>query len=183
MKIGRLLPERVVRIVVCASFVLLGSLCSEVQAQDPPTPTPTAAPPVKISGIDDIEFGSYSGAGDLVSVPDDLCVSNKLGSSYRVVFTTSTGSFSFVAGAQTFPFTLEFMDGSNTYSTITSGDYNQPMSFSGASSAEDCNGSSNARYRITISKANLLAAKVLTSAGVSFGVDLSIKICPAAGGC
>lgn len=121
------------------------------------TPTPTPAPDLlRISAIDDVSFGAYSGNGDL-SAEDSICIFNSASSSYRITFSTSTGGFNLASGANTLPFTLRYKAGGGSYQGMS---YNSATQFGSAdSSSQLCGGSTNASYEVSMTQAQLLSVR------------------------
>lgn len=140
--------------IVAVFCVLAWSSVAFAQA---PTPTPTPAPNLlRISGIDDISLGNYTGTGGL-SGDDPICVFNSASSSYRITFTTSTGDFTFASGGNSLPFTLKYKGSSGSYQAMS---YNSSTQFSGAdTSSELCSGGTNATYEVSMTQAQLLSAR------------------------
>ena len=121
------------------------------------TPTPTPVPDLlRISAIDDISFGSYTGNGGLTA-EDPICIFNSASSSYRITFTTSTGGFNLASGANTLPFTLRYKAGGGSYQAMS---YNSATQFGSAdTSSQLCGGSTNASYEVSMTQAQLLSVR------------------------
>jgi hypothetical protein len=122
-----------------------------------PTPTPTPVPDLlRISAIDDISFGPYTGNGGLTA-EDPICIFNSASSSYRITFTTSTGGFDLASGANTLPFTLRYKAGGGSYQAMS---YNSATQFGSAdTSSQLCGGSTNASYEVSMTQAQLLSVR------------------------
>lgn len=121
------------------------------------TPTPTPAPDLlRISGIDDVSFGTYTGNGGLTA-EDSICIFNSASSSYRITFSTSTGAFNLASGANMLPFTLRYKAGGGSYQGMS---YNSATQFGSAdTSSQLCGGSTNASYEVSMTQAQLLSVQ------------------------
>lgn len=125
--------------------------CSSASAQ-PATPTPA----VKVSALDDVSFGVFTGDGDMTA-EDAICVFNNQSPDFSVTFFTSSGSFGIANGGNSVPFTVRFRVEAGGYTAVP---YNSAVQFSGAHvSSHNCNGGTNAAYEIKMSRADLLSVR------------------------
>jgi len=115
---------------------------------------------IKISGMADIAFGTYSGTGDL-NGNEDVCVyTNKASGTYRVTGsgTGGGGAFTLQSGGNNLAYNVYFNDvaGTTGEAALTAG--SALNSQSGAStSSQTCGGSNNANFHVEILSTNLLA--------------------------
>ena len=141
------------RVGLCIVSLALLLVCRTSLAQAP-TPTPA----VKVSAIDDISFGTFTGGDDLTA-EDPICVFNNQSSDFGVSFFTGSGSFVVTrsGGSETIPFSVRFKVGVGGYTSMS---YNSATNFSGANTSSTiCNSSPNATYEIKLTKQNLLSVR------------------------
>ena len=116
-----------------------------------------AAAQVKISGLDDVNFGAYSGAGDLTA-DERFCVHSTT-SSYRLSVSAASqdanGNFylSGLSSGQGLPVALAFIDATGTSGTIPV--LNAAISGIGDSLSENCSGSDNATLTFALNEQSL----------------------------
>ncbi len=134
-------------------FLALTLVCRSSLAQAP-TPTPA----VKVSAIDDIEFDTFTGGGDLTA-EDPICVFNNQSTDFGVRFFTDSNSFvlSRAGGGDPIPFSVRFKVGAGGYTTMP---YNSVTNFSGANTiSTNCNNSPNATYEIRLTNEDVLSVR------------------------
>ena len=127
---------------------------------------------VRISGMDDFAFGSWSGSGNLTS-SSTVCIYRSSGGGNYSVTASGSGagsSFTVASGGSTIAYQVRWKQVGNSFSTLTA---SSPSSFAGASSSLTCGGSDNAEMEVQFSAANLGAA----SAG-SYSGTLTFIIAP-----
>jgi hypothetical protein len=103
---------------------------------------------VRISGFTDLDFGVWSGSGNLVGNMS-LCIYNSVAAetSYRITATSSQGAFQVVGGPYTLNYLVGFQGSSGGMSALT---YGNTATFSSSSSVNNtCGGVPNATLRIT----------------------------------
>lgn len=120
---------------------------------------------VRISNMNDFNFGSWSGVGNL-SATDGVCIYDNGGATtYRLRFRGSGTSFAFTManGAATLPYSVEYRDATGVYTTMTA---NSTTTFSTANgTSTTCGGGTNGTIRITVLETNLLAQSPGTFSG------------------
>ncbi|MCC5888714.1 MAG: spore coat protein U domain-containing protein [Gammaproteobacteria bacterium] len=114
---------------------------------------------VQISGLNDIDFGTYAGSGDLER-SDDFCVYRNGTGSYNVTISSSQaegGSFRLVNGPNAIPYSVRFNDAADITggSDVSSGD---TLAGTGSATSLTCGGSSNASLGVSIAASALQAA-------------------------
>lgn len=132
------------------------------------------APSVRISNLNDINLGSFTGQAELQAT-QGLCVFVSNGGPYSIVFTGQNDDSSFrVADSYS-----HFVDYSVEYDNSGTGASYQAVSpgvtlsnLSGASSSSSCSGSTNANVRVTVYKASV------TSPTGSYADTLSVTVAP-----
>ncbi len=118
---------------------------------------------VKVTGLDNIALGSYTGTGDLTGTTD-YCVYRNGGGAYQVTLTSTTGALSVSdGGTNNIGFSVLIDDDNDATAGGESLGYNSAslVSMAGASAA-DCGGSDNAQMHFTFAEADLQAAKSAT---------------------
>jgi hypothetical protein len=120
----------------------------------------SSASQVKVSGLHDVSFGSYSGTGDL-QANERFCVYST-SSGYRLSVSAdsqdSSGNF-FLPGATTgdnIPLSVTFIDSVGGLGTIAVS--NSAVSGSGNSDSETCGGAENATLTFTMDEQSLRSA-------------------------
>ena len=119
--------------------------------------TQGAAAQVKISGLDDVNFGAYSGAGDLL-VDERFCV-HSTSSSYRLSVSAASqdnnGNFylSGLSSAENLPVALAFVDTTGSSGTVPV--LNSSVSGMGDSLSENCSGNDNATLTFALNEQSL----------------------------
>ena len=112
---------------------------------------------VKISGLDDVNFGAYSGAGDLLA-DERFCVHSTT-SSYRLSVSAASqdanGNFylSGLGSGEDLPVAVAFIDTTGTSGTIPV--LNAAISGIGDSLSESCSGSDNATLTFALTEQSL----------------------------
>lgn len=127
---------------------------------------------VRISNVNDINLGSWSGVGNL-SKSDDICVYDNSGGLYTATFTGSAGFTIQNTALQTLPYTVTYRDGAGLSTNVTSG---SPKDFSKAhESSIECGGvgATNGTITITILEAEMAAKTAATYTGI-----LTIMVAP-----
>ena len=112
---------------------------------------------VRISNMNDLNLGSWTGMSDLTT-QDDVCVYNDAGPNYLMTAEGSGagGSFLLQSGANNIAYSVDFKESGGSFTGLTA---TNSESFTGANQVSDtCGGSTNATVRITASNAALLAA-------------------------
>mgnify|MGYP005840517281 CR=1 FL=1 len=119
---------------------------------------------VRVSDLDDIDLGTYAGAGDLVG-EDRICVyRNDPSTRYEVEAQGQGAGSAFVLGQGTasLPFEVEYDDGGG-YAPVSAG---RAMRASGADSdSTACSGMDNAGVRVRVRESDLLTADAGSYAG------------------
>lgn len=124
---------------------------------------------VRISGIADLNFGTFGGSGNS-SRDDDVCVwTNQSGGSYKV---TAQGdgtlhAFTVTAGGDPLPYSVRWNNttGTSGNSALTADTISG--AFTGASTTSStCAGGATANFQVIFSSADLLSARPGTYAGV-----------------
>lgn len=119
---------------------------------------------VRISGLNDIDLGSFPGSGDMVG-EDGLCVYRNDPSARYDLSARGEGAamdFTMDQGGTTLPFEVEYDDGGG-FAPLQPG---QDISAEGAdTSAVGCGGTANARVRVRVREGDLLAADTGSYAG------------------
>ena len=116
-----------------------------------------AAAQVKISGLDDVNFGAYSGTGDLMA-HERFCVHSTT-SSYRLSVSAASqdtnGNFylSGLSSGDDLPVALAFIDATGTSGTIPV--LNAAISGMGDSLSDSCSGSDNATLTFALTEQSL----------------------------
>lgn len=116
---------------------------------------------IRITGMADFSFGTYSGSGDM-DQNDNVCVyTNKASGTYRVTASGSGagGAFSVASGADTLAYGVFFNDVSGTTGeqALTSGSALTGQSGANTTS-QTCGGSDNANIHVRFLETNLTAA-------------------------
>ena len=131
---------------------------------------------VRITGISDLNFGTYDGNGNF-SRDDDVCVwTNQTGGNYKVLAQGDGASHAFTvsAGADPLPYAVRWNNATGTSgnSALTADTISGV--FSGASTTSSiCAGGDTANFQVVFSSSNLLGARP----GVYTGV-LTLVISP-----
>lgn len=134
---------------------------------------------VRITGVSDINLGTYSGSGDL-SQADDVCVwTNQSGGNYKVLAQGDGASNAFTLTGQIgspLPYAVRWNGTTGTASNTALVADTLSAAFSGASTtSSNCAGGSTANFQVILDGADLLAAKP----GIYTGV-LTFVISPSA---
>jgi hypothetical protein len=129
--------------------------------------TLTIDPLVQISGLTDIQLGTYTGGADITGV-DNLCVYSNTGG-YEITATGDGGTgseFELNGTGHDVPYTVEWADsaGAGTGSPMTSGTVLPGQG--GTFTTPDCGGGNNAQVIVTVNSTDLLAAPAQAYAGV-----------------
>jgi hypothetical protein len=115
-----------------------------------------AAPQVRITSVDTLTFGTWSGSGDMFQT-DGVCIYNDTSTNYRITATATEGSFIMTSGGNNLGYVVTFQGSSGGFVGL---DYNTPTGFTAANMAsETCGGSTNGNLRVTFTDASLSAAK------------------------
>lgn len=125
---------------------------------------------VRISGIEDLSFGSYDGNGDEAR-DDDVCIwTNQNSATYRVKARGSGAAHSFLlsdGASQTLAYTVRWNDttGTDGNESLAADTLSGVMTNANTSSTT-CSGGSNANFQVKIAEAALLARRPGTFSGV-----------------
>lgn len=165
---------------VFASFLLLLSLVSRFafagdgslgdSSTGSSTVSATVNSLVKISGVSDFDFGSYSGSGNF-SLSQNLCVwTNVSAATYKVKVRGSGESYAFtVVNAQsaTIPFAVKWNNASGTSGnfSLTADQLTDSLANANTNS-QSCGGSANANLQIIFTQNDLLSSRPGTYTGV-----------------
>lgn len=127
------------------------------------TVTVTVPNLIRITGISDIALGSFSGSGAMTGF-DDVCIyTNLAAGTYQVTATGSgtSSAFTLASGGNTLAYSAYWNDTSGTNTGEAQLTATTPLTTqSGANtSSETCSGGTNARFRVLIAEAALLAAQ------------------------
>ena len=118
---------------------------------------PATAQQVKISGFTNVNLGSWNGSGDLYS-EKTICVYNQATANYKITArgSGSGNAFTLSGTGGTVAYQTHFKESGGSYVELTSG---SSSNFSGANTTHnDCNGSSNATFKVTATAAALGSA-------------------------
>jgi len=118
---------------------------------------------VKVSALDNITLGTYSGVGNITQEETFCVYSNNAAAAYNVAISSAYqdggGNFFLKNAPQTesIPYTLQFIDsavlpGGTVVSTT-------PIAGTGNNTSVSCGGADNAKLTVTINQADLLASK------------------------
>lgn len=111
---------------------------------------------VKISAINDISLGTYSGAGDLTG-QDDVCVYNSASADYRITVTATGGAYNVTSGINSIPFEVRFKESGGSFTQLS---YGVAEPFSGANSlSNSCSGGTNATIQVKILQNDVLLVR------------------------
>ena len=113
---------------------------------------------VRISNMNDLSLGSWSGSGD-VEDSDSVCIYNNGGPNYLITASGSGtgGAFTLSSGGNTIAYTFQFQGSSGGYTTLSP---NSGQGFSSADQVSDtCGGSTNASMRVRVTESSLMSAK------------------------
>ena len=119
-----------------------------------------AAQQVKVSGLNDVSFGTYDGSGDR-QVNERFCVYSTTGA-YRMLVSSvsqdSSGNFYLpsVSSGDNIPVTVSFIDSVGGPGTISV--LNAPISGFGDSNSENCLGSENTTLTFSMNEQSLRSA-------------------------
>jgi hypothetical protein len=132
---------------------------------------------VRIYGVADFNFGSYTGSGSR-SLDDDVCVwTNADAATYRVTAKGDGTDFAFTVakdGSNTLAYTVKWNNTTGTAGNTALTANSISPNFSGANTtSQTCGGGNNANLQISFGEAALQAAKPGTYSGV-----LTIVISP-----
>jgi spore coat protein U-like protein len=116
---------------------------------------------VRISGLRDVAFGVYSGAGDLDNNTNICVYRNSLAAQYRITATTVEGAFRLTSGANLLPYRLYFNDTIGTTGEVLLAYNTLSATQTGANTQTvDCSvGGLKANVHVQILQADLQAAR------------------------
>lgn len=121
---------------------------------------------VRISNMNDFNFGTWSGTGNLI-LNDSVCVHDSTGNSNYGITATGSGAanaFTLSTGAFTLPYSVSYQGSVGAMTALTSG---VKIRFNAAyRPSSNCAGGTNGTLRITLTQANLLAANSGTYSGI-----------------
>lgn len=124
---------------------------------------------VRISGIADMNFGTYDGSGDLAQ-DDDVCVwTNQSSGTYKVLAQGDgdSNAFTVSSGAGTLSYSVKWNNTTGTTGNTALTADTISGEFSGASTTSStCSGGDTANFEVTFSAADLLAVRPATYTGV-----------------
>jgi spore coat protein U-like protein len=124
---------------------------------------------VKVSGIADLNFGSYSGIGSATQ-SDDVCVyTNNTNGQYRVTARGSGTAFAFTVanGAHLIPYTVRWNNSTGTGGNFSLSTNTQSSTLTGGNStSQSCGGGANANFEVSMAQAALLNVPAGTYTGV-----------------
>ncbi len=125
---------------------------------------------VKITAINDLSLGTYSGTGDLSS-EDEVCVYNSASQNYTITVTTTSGAFELRSGINPLPVQIRFKEGAGSYVDLS---YGVAAAFGGADMiSNSCGGSTNATLQVRALQSDLLAVRPST-----YSTTLTLLISP-----
>lgn len=108
---------------------------------------------VRISDLQDLHLGSFTGATSDLIDEDDVCVYSNVddNGSYQITASTATGAFNLSAGMLAVPFRLFWNNVSGSSAGEQELTYNQPLITNGANTAiNNCGGSTTAHIRLLV---------------------------------
>ena len=111
---------------------------------------------MRVSNLDDINLGTYAGAGNLTG-SDSFCVYRNGAGNYAITMTGSgaANAFTLANGGNTLPYTVEFVNGGNNAMTTGAALTGQ----AGANTTSDtCGGTDNVSVNVAVDNADLAAA-------------------------
>lgn len=124
----------------------------------------------RISDLDDLDLGSFTGSGNL-SANDDLCVWSSGSSGYNITATGSgtAGAFTLGAGAELVAYTVEWADtsGQTTGSSLTG----QTTS----ATSTDCGGGASPSASLIV---EVVESEMLGKSAAAFGGALTLLVAP-----
>jgi len=133
---------------------------------------------VKIGGISDLAFGSYTGTGN-ISQDDDVCVWTNVTTADYVVTASGSGTasaFTLTDGSETIAYQVFWNDVAGTSGSVELSTGVASATQTGANTtALDCSGGVNANFQVTMSQSVLLAVAPNSYAGV---LTLTIEPAP-----
>lgn len=116
----------------------------------------SASANVKITAINDISLGTYSGSGDLTG-QDDVCVYNSATANYTITVTSTGGSYNLISGINSLPFEVRFKESAGSFTLLS---YGVAEPFGGADTVSNsCSGGTNASLQVKILQADLLSVR------------------------
>ena len=124
---------------------------------------------VKLSGIEDLNFGNYIGPGNAV-LADPVCVYTNLSTGeYKITARGSGASYAFTLtnGSQEIPYTVRWNNSIGTSGNVALSANTTSSSFTGANtSSVTCSGGNSANFQVTISQNALLSVKAGSYNGI-----------------
>lgn len=122
---------------------------------------------VKITGVADLNMGTYSGSGPLVT-SDDVCVfTNDASGAYKVTARGSGTSFAFTltdTNSHTMNYTVRWNDLSTVISLAA--DTASSTRAGGNTTSQNCSGGNSAQFEVTLTASALLSKPAGTYTGV-----------------
>jgi spore coat protein U-like protein len=108
---------------------------------------------VQISRLNDLDFGTYAGSGNLVG-NEAFCVYRNGTGAYQATLTGdgTGGAFTIASGGNTIPYTVSYDDGGGA-AAVTTGTLNTGLM--GNATAADCGAADNTTVTITMTEAAL----------------------------
>jgi hypothetical protein len=130
-----------------------------------------AAGTVRITGMADFAFGSWTGTGDMVLADGTLCIyrGGTGGNKYRITASGSGsgGALTVAASSYTLAYSAGWKNTSGTSGTFTNLPRGTAVQFtSGDTASQTCSGGWNAAMQITFASADLSSAKMGDYSGV-----------------
>ena len=124
---------------------------------------------VKLSGIENLNFGNYIGPGNAV-LADDVCVYTNLSTGqYKITARGSGSSYAFTLtnGTQEIPYTVRWNNSTGTSGNVDLSANTTSSTFTGANtSSVTCSGGNSANFQVTISQNALLSVKAGSYNGI-----------------
>lgn len=120
---------------------------------------------VKITELDDIDFGTYGGSDTgAINDGDAFCVFVNGGDDYTITPTSSNGSFIMVGSttADEIEYSVKLVDAATGADAASAVTYNSATSTFSGSMYRDCNSSDNASVDVSIEEDELTAASTDT---------------------
>lgn len=111
---------------------------------------------VLISGISDLDLGSFISTSTDLEAFDDVCIFNST-SNYRITVTSANSAFALSdGGTGTIPYAMTWADSTSTANNVA---YNAAMpGLQGDTSSTSCGGGTNARFTISVAAADFNSA-------------------------
>lgn len=121
---------------------------------------------VRISNMNDFNFGTWSGTGNLTA-SDNVCIYDSVNNNYRIRGSGSGtgGAFTLANGANTLPYSVTFQGTVGGAVALTANVQTAAIRAANTTSST-CAGGTNATISITITAANMLTVDAGTYTGV-----------------